>query len=110
MRLNSVVHNNSACPASEEGPPISGVGIALVGAHDTTLNQNEIKDNRPGGDTAFSGGVVLISGFGGTPPMNNTVTGNFMAQNTPDLFWDGTGTGNVLQPNSCFSSVPDGLC
>jgi parallel beta-helix repeat protein len=110
MRWNSVVHNNRACPANDEGGPISGIGIALVGANDSYLNQNEIKDNRPGGDTDFSGGLVVISGEGGTPPTNNVATGNFLAQNDPDIFWDGTGTGNVLQPNACFSSVPAGLC
>src|SRR4051812_21145023 len=71
MWWNTVVHNNRACPANEEGGPISGIGIALDGAHDVTLHQNEIKDNRPGGATDFSGGVVLISGDQGTPPTDN---------------------------------------
>ncbi len=110
MRWNSVVHNNRACPASEDSGAISGVGIGLAGTNDVTLHQNEIKDNRPTGPTDFSGGVVLISGDQGTPPTDNVVTGNFIAQNDPDIFWDGTGTGNVLQPNRCVTSVPAGLC
>ncbi len=107
--LNTVVHNNTACPANEDTPPISGIGFALVGANDTTLHQNEIKDNRPTGPSLASGGVALFSG-GPTAPMDNTITGNFLALNAPDIFWDGTGSGNVLQPNACFSSVPAGLC
>jgi nitrous oxidase accessory protein NosD len=108
--LNHVISNNKVCPASEDSPPVSGVGFALLGANDSTLTQNTVSNNRPGGPTIASGGVVLLSGFGGTPPMNNTITGNFLALNQPDLVWDGTGTGNVLQPNSCSTSNPPGLC
>jgi hypothetical protein len=75
-----------------------------------SVTQNEIKDNWPSGPTDVSGGVVLVRGDQGTPPTDNVVTGNFIAQNDPDIFWDGTGTGNVLQPNRCVTSVPAGLC
>jgi hypothetical protein len=27
----------------------------------------------------------------------------------PDIFWDGSGEGNVFQHNRCESSVPDSL-
>jgi hypothetical protein len=59
----------------------------------------------PTGDTAFSGGVVLVEGAAG-----NLVKGNVILRNDPDLLWDETGTGNVFKHNVCRTSVPAGLC
>jgi hypothetical protein len=57
------------------------------------IKGNHIVQNVPSGPTAFSGGVVAVSGFEGTPPTNNTVTGNTILRNTPDIFWDKSGSG-----------------
>ena len=43
--------------------------------------------------------VFFTKGARGKPPLG-----------TDRIFWDGTGTGNVLQPNRCLTSVPPGLC
>ena len=74
---------------------------------------NNISGNVPSGPTPVSGGVVVATDpfFGRTiKPRNNTVTGNNFGKNKPDIFWDGTGTGNVLRPNNCDTSVPSRLC
>jgi parallel beta-helix repeat protein len=111
VSANRIADNTKACPASEDAPfPVSGVGAALLGAHDVNITGNLITGNVPSGETAFSGGVVIASGVGGTPPSGNQVHGNTILHNQPDLFWDGTGTGNAFQGNRCESSVPAGLC
>jgi hypothetical protein len=73
------------------------------------IKGNHVLDNVPSGPSAFSGGVV-ISGFEGTPPTDNTVIGNTILRNEPDIFWDETSSGNRFEPNNCETSVPEGLC
>jgi hypothetical protein len=107
---NKVVNNTRACPANEEAPPLSGVGIALLGARGMEIKSNHIIHNVPSGPTGFSGGVVVLSGFEGTPPTNNTVTGNTILRNKPDIVWDKSGSGNRLKPNDCKTSKPARLC
>lgn len=114
LTANAVRDNTRVCPAGEEAPPLSGVGIALVGAHDNTLRFNLITGNRPGGPTAFSGGVVVVSGIAeegatGTPSTGNRVSGNLVLGNDPDLFWDEQGD-NEFTANICRTSSPDDLC
>ena len=69
-----------------------------------------ITGNVPSGDSPVSGGVVVASGIGGTPPTGNQVHGNLVQHNQPDLFRDGSGTGNAFQGNRCDTSIPLGLC
>ena len=107
---NLVQMNTRACPASEEAPAISGVGIGLLGANSVAIQGNQIFNNIPSGPTAYSGGVVVVSGFGGTPPTGNTVSGNIILNNGPDIFWDQTGLGNRFAGNACRTSTPVGLC
>jgi hypothetical protein len=38
------------------------------------------------------------------------VHGNIIRLNQPDLFWDGSGTGNLFQGNVCRTSSPAALC
>jgi hypothetical protein len=38
------------------------------------------------------------------------VQANVILRNDPDIFWDGSGEGNVFRANLCETSVPDGLC
>jgi parallel beta-helix repeat protein len=89
---------------------ISGVGIALLGARGMEIKHNHIIHNVPSGPTEFSGGVVVVSGFGGTPPTNNTLTHNTILRNKPDIFWDKSGSGNHFKPNNCKTSKPGRLC
>jgi parallel beta-helix repeat protein len=107
---NEVRNNTRSCPGGEEGPPLSGVGIFLFGARDVEIQGNEIFGNVPSGPTAFHGGVVLVRGFGGTPPTDNSVVGNEILRNRPDIFWDGSGSGNRFVGNECRTSRPGGLC
>ena len=108
---NLITHNTKACPASEDGPPLSGGGVAIVGGHDNRVTANVITDNAPSGDSIASGGVIVQAGRGGTEPVNNVVSVNLLRRNTPaDLVSDGTGTGNVFSHNSCTSSLPPGSC
>ncbi len=110
VSANKVVNNTRACPAFEDAPPLSGVGIALLGARGMEIKGNHIVHNVPSGPTGFSGGVVVTKGFGGTAPTNNTVVGNTILRNKPDIFWDKSGSGNRFNPNNCKTSKPGGLC
>jgi nitrous oxidase accessory protein NosD len=108
---NRITNNTKACAAGEDVPfPLSGVGIGLVGAHDVLIRSNWITGNTPSAATQFQGGVLIVSGMGGTAPMNNTVRHNVIRNNDPDVFWDGTGTGNVVTHNLCHTSTPSSLC
>jgi nitrous oxidase accessory protein NosD len=109
VQSNQVNGNSAACFSDDAGP-ISGIGIALVGASYTVVHGNNVQFNVPSDATAFQGGIVVVSGSAGTPSNHNTVTGNTMLHNSPDLFWDGLGHGNVLKPNVCQTSTPGGLC
>jgi nitrous oxidase accessory protein NosD len=86
------------------------VGIAIAGAHDNRVKHNLITGNVPTGPTAVSGGVAVITDFLGTTPKDNRVVGNVLRHNRPDLFWDGSGSGNVFRRNICRTSDPAGLC
>ncbi|HET6659034.1 MAG TPA: right-handed parallel beta-helix repeat-containing protein [Rubrobacter sp.] len=110
VRGNKVVNNTRACPAFEDAPPLSGIGIALLGARGMEIKSNQIMHNVPSGPTGFSGGVVVTKGFKGTPPTNNTITGNTILRNKPDIFWDKSGSGNRFKPNDCKTSKPGRLC
>ena len=112
VRDNQLNHNNAVCPPDEEGPPLSGIGLAIVGGHAISVKGNTALNNVPNGPTVGSGGVVVVSAapFGSTDPSDVTVMGNVVLGNTPDLFWDGTGSGIVFTANDCATSVPAGLC
>jgi len=110
IKGNHIKNNTKACPAGEDNDvPLSGIGIALVGSNDVKVKGNLITGNTPSGETAFSGGVVVVSGDA-TAPSNNTVKGNVILKNSTDIFWDGTGTGNTFKKNLCKTSDPAGLC
>ena len=114
IRGNTVRDNSAACPASEDVPtPLSGLGIALIGAGQVQVRENTVSGNRPTGDTAVAGGIALVSAksFGGPDPSGVTIRANQLDGNAPaDLVYDGTGVDNRLVANDCGSSLPDGLC
>jgi parallel beta-helix repeat protein len=107
---NTVQHNNRACPATAETPRLSGVGIGLLGARSVEIRANHVFKNVPSGPPALSGGVVLVRGIEGTAPKNNSVVGNVILRNHPDIFWDRSGSGNRFVGNECRTSRPGGLC
>jgi nitrous oxidase accessory protein NosD len=106
---NTVTANDQACPGAQ-GPPTSGIGIALAGVVGTKVLDNEITNNKPSGPSLASGGVVIVSsGPGGSPASNNQVTSNKLHGNQPDIFWDQTGTGNKVSDNECEAAIPGNL-
>jgi nitrous oxidase accessory protein NosD len=108
---NKVFANDRVCPASEDGPPVSGIGIALAGVHDTLVKDNDVNFNKPGGDSIISGGIVLFSTApDGADPTDNTVRNNELHHNRQaDIVSDGTGSGNVIKQNECRTTIPADL-
>ena len=105
---NHVWSNNRACPAAE-GPPTSGIGIALAGVHDTLVVDNTVNGNASKSPSIAHGGIVIISTLlaGGANPTRNTVLDNSAHGNKPsDIFWDGTGLGNKVLNNRCATAIP----
>jgi len=101
IRHNTVLANNQVCPPAE-GPPFSGIGIALLGSHDVTIQSNVIQGNAATGPTFASGGVVVVDqGPGSTAPMNNKISHNVITRNSVDILDGGTGSGNVYKNNQC---------
>jgi hypothetical protein len=89
---SSFSHNQKACPGDdEEGtPPLSGLGVAILGGHDIRLTGNTISDNAPTGPTFVSAGVAIVIGDSGTVPKNISIHGNKMSGNSQDVFSDGS--------------------
>ena len=107
-------HNDKFCPENveEETPALSGIGLAIASGHGNTVVGNTITNNIPSGDVELSGGVVVVASTdpGADPPANNVVKGNVITGNQPDIFTDGSGSGNVFLHNHCATSDPAGLC
>ena len=78
---NRAVANNRACAGNpeEEEPGFSGIGIAVAGAKNIDIEHNTVLDNRPSGETEFSGGVLVSAG--GPPPEGVAPTGIRVAFN-----------------------------
>jgi parallel beta-helix repeat protein len=109
IKSNTVSANTNYCPSSDAGP-VSGAGIVLAGADHALVHGNDIENNVPSASSVFQGGVVVESGPGGTPASFNTIAGNTILHNSPDIFWDTLGHGNVFTSNVCQTSIPHGLC
>jgi len=109
---NQLYHNDRACPGGEESPPISGVGVGLVGVKGVIVGANKVWGNHPSGKSAFKGGIWV--GSSQSPkiaPTGNLVKSNQAYNNKPDdITYDGTGSGNKFVDNKCDKSNPNGLC
>ena len=73
--------------------------MLLLGAQRTTLHNNWIVNNQPGGDSFLLAGLVMISAeqFGGQPLKHDTISHNTITGNSPlDVFYDGSGFGQQL--------------
>jgi parallel beta helix pectate lyase-like protein len=113
VRDNRALRNRRECVGGPEAPPISGTGIALVGARGSRVRHNVVNGNRPAGPAAVPGGIVVVSStpFGGGNAAHNRIAHNRARRNQPaDIVWDGNGQGNHFIANRCGSSQPDGLC
>lgn len=109
IQSNTVSGNSNACSSSDLGP-ISGAGIVLAGADHSLVHNNNVRDNVPSDFTSYQGGIVVVAGPGGTPASFDTISGNTALHNSPDIYWDSLGHGNVFRFNTCQTSVPHGLC
>ncbi|MFE7565298.1 right-handed parallel beta-helix repeat-containing protein, partial [Kitasatospora sp. NPDC057500] len=106
---NRVVANNRYCPPNPRLDHIQGAGIVLTGAEETSVTENEVRDNV--GASPFSGGVVLVHSVVGVANARNTVADNLVLGNSPaDLADRDTGTDNAFARNQCAVSEPAGRC
>lgn len=116
VQLNQVTANNRLCLAEQgsEEPSYGGVGIALVGAQNTVVALNDIRDNQSQPGSGITGaGIVILDGavFGGPAPSGNSVRLNSLSGNTPnDIYGDGTGTANTVSGNTCKTTNLAGAC
>jgi hypothetical protein len=112
VKGNTVTDNTRSCRAQKFGREFSGTGIALLGAGGMEVTAKHLWGNVPSGPTRISGGVVLATDpYGGTQkPTDNTVAANHFGANKPDIFYDGSGSGNRFRANHCNTSVPASLC
>jgi hypothetical protein len=117
LKRNRVRNNDEACEGHpDEGePPLSGAGIVLLGPDRVVVSRNRVLGNEPSGDSAFSGGIVVLSSadpdLGGDDANDNTIVRNVAFGNDPfDIFWDGTGVGNLFARNHCGTSDPSWIC
>jgi hypothetical protein len=106
--------NTRACPASDDGPAVSGIGVLFLGARHSVARDNVITNNVASGPSPFSGGFLLLSAKpfgGGQNAAFDRVVRNHLSGNSPfDILWDGAGAGNVFANNTCSTSSPSGLC
>ncbi|MEO7665889.1 MAG: hypothetical protein ABIU97_02520, partial [Dehalococcoidia bacterium] len=83
-------------------------GIALIGARNTVISLNDVRDNREQIDSPIhGGGIVVLDGaiFGADVPTGNSISLNWLSGNTPyDLFGDGTGSANTVGNNTCTTT------
>jgi parallel beta-helix repeat protein len=110
---NTVENNTRSC--QDENRNFSGIGIALFSTKDMEVTGNHLSGNIPSGPTPVSGGVVVADNpyddsSRGPKPTNNSVIGNTFGRNKPDIFYDGSGSGNRFVGNLCNTSVPTRLC
>jgi parallel beta-helix repeat protein len=111
---NKSWQNNQECAGEDpEEPSLSGLGIAIVGGDDNIIRHNEVWGNVPGGPSAFSGGIVLVSGTiaGASDPTNTAINYNHAWNNSDhDIFWDRSGSGITFFQNECGTSDPAFIC
>ena len=117
IQLNQVTANNRMCPdqSASGGPPAyGGIGIALIGARNTVVALNDVRNNvAQTGSGISGGGIVLLDGamFGVGAPTGNTVRLNWLSGNTPnDIYGDGTGSTNTISGNVCTTTNLTGAC
>jgi parallel beta-helix repeat protein len=115
IQLNQVTANDRLCPPDGSGAPLyGGIGIVLIGAQNTVVALNDVRDNlAQTGSTITGGGIVLLDGalFHAGALSGNSVRLNWLSGNTPnDIYGDGTGTTNTIGGNSCTITNLKGAC
>ncbi|MFD1149154.1 right-handed parallel beta-helix repeat-containing protein [Saccharothrix hoggarensis] len=86
------VHDNTLAAGGDDpealgaaGPPISGVGIALIGTERVSLVNNRVHGNQPGGFSLMPAAVVIDSSaeWGGSDAVDNSLEWNTITGNSP---------------------------
>lgn len=108
---NTTDGNTRACPAGD-GPPLSGMGVAVFGADHVSLSDGTADDNTPSGPTPASGGVVVgpTPRPNGAPSSDVTIDEYSMDGNSTDLVVRGALSTVHLSEVTCVTSQPAGLC
>lgn len=91
-------------PGTAIGNTVIGadVGVMVDGAIGALVQGNVVKNSGTWGIA-----VQTVLGV----PSDNHIIGNWIANSGAyDLYWDGTGQGNVWTDNFCTTSSPPGLC
>lgn len=114
VRHNRVTANNRWCPADGSGAPdYGGIGIALVGAQNTTVERNDVRGNRARAGSAIPGGGIVVATLAenlpvnpaSNPPTGSSVRSNRLSGNAPyDIYSDGTGSDNTVTGNICHTT------
>lgn len=107
---NRAIANNRGCPADpEEGPPLSGLGILVVGARDVLVKNNVARQHRRMHPSVGSAGIAIVRGDR-NPPRRVRVAHNLVLNNRPaDIFWDRSGGVRFIS-NQCRRSSPARIC
>ncbi|WP_405145047.1 right-handed parallel beta-helix repeat-containing protein [Sphaerisporangium sp. NBC_01403] len=85
MRGNGLAAGAEPDGLGAAGPPISGVGLALIGTHRVSVVDNLIHDNHPSGESVMGGAFVLGSSkdWGGDDALDNHILWNQVTGNSP---------------------------
>lgn len=112
---NTFTDNNANCPGAYGFPQaVQGAGVILVGATQTTVENNAVVGNS--GPDPLSGGIVLATSRTFDPAetvdeSSVTVKDNALSGNGPDdIKWDSLGSAITFSGNACGTSAPAGLC
>ena len=87
---NDIYGNTLASGGNPEGlgaagPPISGVGLSMIGTTRVTAVGNRVRGNHPGGPSVMNAGIVVGSSkdWGGDDPFDNYLLWNESYDNSP---------------------------
>ena len=111
LSFNRIGVNNRACPGNpdEDEPPLSGLGIGLLGAQHVRVAHNRVLRNRHLHPSFVSGGIVVLKGDR-TSTDDVSVRRNVALLNRPfDLRWDGNGDA-TFSGTVCQRGDPSRLC
>ena len=125
---STIVSLNSIAGGGQPGIYVNGgpgtiIGNKIAGAS-TGIWLDAVSGVQVAGNivtNSLMSGIALTNfnfpGLGTTPSSNNVIIGNSVhgsgictATQGCDLWWDGSGTGNVFHWNFCTTSQPSGLC
>ncbi|MDA0636989.1 right-handed parallel beta-helix repeat-containing protein [Nonomuraea sp. MCN248] len=112
LRANGLAAGAEPGGLGAAGPPISGVGLALIGTHRVSVVDNRIHDNHPSGESVMGAAFVIGSSkeWGGDDALDNHVLWNRITGNSPLDFQLGADlTRQVCAGNVADKGDPPGL-